>query len=165
MSVEIVPIRKEHNEEVCRIIQSVGAEFGAVGEGFGPGDAEVLDMSAHYTDDKDSLYLLATLDGEVVGGCGVAPFSLNGKQKAVSTCELKKLFLLPDARGLGLGKKLTLACLEYAESKGFSRCYLDTLSSMKSAVSLYEGMGFIHLQEPLEGTIHNKCDVWMIKEL
>ena len=45
MSVEIVPIRKEHNEEVCRIIQSVGAEFGAVGEGFGPGDAEVLDMS------------------------------------------------------------------------------------------------------------------------
>ncbi|MGF1740598.1 GNAT family N-acetyltransferase [Vibrio profundum] len=167
MEVTISPITPSYDEQVRQIIQSVGEEFGAVGEGFGPGDAEVLNMSQHYTEDRKSLYLLATLDNEVVGGCGIAPFSLDSApdHEQSNLCELKKLFLLPKARGLGLGKQLTLACLDYAQSHGYSRCYLDTLSSMQSAVSLYKSLGFEHLDAPLEGTIHSKCDVWMIKEL
>jgi len=36
---------------------------------------------------------------------------------------------------------------------------------MKSAISLYEKLGFIHLDKPLAGTIHSGCDVWMLKDL
>ena len=43
--------------------------------------------------------------------------------------------------------------------------HLDTLQSMTSAIVLYEKLGFEHLDKPLEGTIHNSCDVWMLKEL
>jgi len=117
-------------------------------------------MSQHYNDKNASLYLVATMNGKIVGGCGVAGF--NGSNEI---CELRKLFLLQESRGLGLGKSLTQECLAYAKSKGYKKCYLDTLTSMKSAISLYEKLGFKHLEGPLPETLHNGCDIWMIKAL
>ena len=160
MNIDVISITAGFDSEVCNIIKQVGAEFGAVGEGFGPSDAEVLNMSRFYHDGVNSLYLIALVDGKLVGGCGIAPFN-NSK----TICELKKLFLLPDGRKLGLGKKLSIQCLEYAKTKGFKECYLDTLSSMQDAVRLYEGLGFTHLEMPLVGTLHGKCDIWMLKQL
>ncbi len=96
----------------------------------------------------------------MVGGCGIAPFN-----NSDDVCELKKLFLLPEARGLNLGQRLTDQCLKAAQEYGFSRCYLDTLSNMNAAIKLYEKVGFEHLDSPLDGTLHGKCDVWMIKDL
>lgn len=157
---KIQKIKPQYDTKVCEIIRKVGKEFGAIGDGFGPSDPEVLAMSQHYNDSKFSTYLIATIEGNVVGGSGIAAFNGNNK-----ICELRKLFLLPESRGLGLGKQLTESCLDYAKSKGYQQCYLDTLSNMKSAISLYEKLGFKHLDKPLEGTIHNGCDVWMLKDL
>ncbi|RTZ15553.1 GNAT family N-acetyltransferase [Vibrio aquaticus] len=158
MTILIEPIRPEHDAEICTIIKAVGAEFGAVGEGFGPSDPEVEAMSQYYTLDKNSVYLVATLNGNIVGGCGIAPF--NGSS---TTCELKKLFLLPESRGLGIGASLSEQCLAFAKQQRFTQCYLDTLSSMDSAIRLYEKLGFKHLTQPLEGTEHGGCDIWMLK--
>ncbi|MCJ8348539.1 GNAT family N-acetyltransferase [Moritella sp.] len=138
----------------------MGEEYGAIGDGFGPSDAEVNAMSQHYADENASRYFIATIKGNIVGGCGIAAF--NGSN---DICELRKLFLLPESRGLGLGKKLTEDCLKYAQNKGYTKCYLDTLKSMQSAISLYENLGFKHLDKSLAGTIHNGCDVWMLKAL
>ncbi|MFA0088128.1 GNAT family N-acetyltransferase [Vibrio sp. 10N.286.49.C2] len=160
MKMSIVKVEAQYDAKLCDVIKSVGLEYGAVGEGFGPSDPEVECMSQHYTQHNRSLYLVALLDGKVVGGCGLAPFGVDD-----NTCELKKLFLLKETRGLGLGKRLANACLEYAQQAGFKRCYLDTLSNMTSAVRLYENLGFEHLPQPLEGTLHNGCDVWMLKSL
>ncbi len=160
MSLEIVKVSKQYDADLCQVIKSVGAEYGAVGEGFGPSDAEVENMSQFYTEENHSLYLVALLDGKLVGGCGLAPFVPGS-----DTCELKKLFLLKESRGLGLGKKLSEMCLTFAKEQGFSQCYLDTRSNMTSAVHLYEKLGFEHLTQPLEGTLHNGCDVWMLKTL
>ncbi|KOO05459.1 GNAT family N-acetyltransferase [Vibrio nereis] len=160
MKIEIAPIHAAQNSNIRAIIQSVGAEFGAIGEGFGPSDPEVLAMSEHYSLANKSRYFVATLDGKVVGGGGIAPF--NHSEHA---CELKKLFLLPESRGLGLGKKLSEQCLEFAKQQEFTSCYLDTLNTMTSAIKLYEHLGFEHLDQPMDGTEHNGCDVWMLKEL
>ncbi|KGY12712.1 acetyltransferase [Vibrio tubiashii] len=160
MTISIEPITPQQNEDICRIIKTVGAEFGAIGEGFGPSDPEVEAMSQHYTENNQSLYLVATVDGKIVGGCGLAPF-----QSSTETCELKKLFLLPESRGLGLGKQLSEQCLKFAQNQGFSHCYLDTLQSMTSAIKLYQSLGFEHLDKPLDGTEHGGCDVWMLKRL
>lgn len=159
MTVLIEPIRLEQDAEIRTIIKAVGAEFGAVGEGFGPSDPEVDAMSQHYTLDNKSLYLVATLNGKIVGGCGLAPFN-----SSAQVCELKKLFLLPESRGLGLGKALSEQCLSFATAQGFSSCYLDTLSTMNAAIKLYEKLGFEHLERALDGTEHGKCDVWMLKQ-
>lgn len=160
MSYKIEQIKPEHDQKVCQIIQNVGSEYGAIGDGFGPSDQEVLNMSQYYNDKSRSIYLVAIIDDQVVGGCGIAPFN-----ERSDVCELRKLFLLPDSRGLGLGKDLTVKCLAYAKTKGFSKCYLDTLSNMKSAIALYEQLGFQHLTRPLAGTEHSGCDVWMLKQL
>ncbi|UUM29572.1 GNAT family N-acetyltransferase [Vibrio japonicus] len=160
MEINIAPITPSQDDAICAIIQSVGAEFGAIGEGFGPSDPEVQAMSKHYTLSEKSGYFVATVDGKVMGGCGIAPF--NHSQQM---CELKKLFLLPESRGLGLGKKLSEQCLAFAKEQGFSECYLDTLTNMTSAIKLYEQLGFEHLDKPMEGTEHNGCDVWMLKAL
>lgn len=160
MNINIISITSDFDTELCKVIKQVGAEFGAVGEGFGPSDAEVMNMSRFYHEGVSSLYLVALVDGKLVGGCGIAPF--DGSE---TICELKKLFLLPAGRGLGLGKKLSIKCLDYAKTQGFKQCYLDTLSNMQSAVRLYEGLGFTHLKMPLTGTLHGGCDVWMLKQL
>ncbi len=156
---KIIPIQAQYDAEVCRIIQQVGAEFGAVGEGFGPADPEVQCMSQHYLTENRSQYVLALLNGTVVGGAGIAPFLQHD-----SICELKKLFLLPAGRGLGIGKALTQACLAFAQEQGFQQCYLDTLSTMQQAIGLYQSVGFSRLSEPLAGSLHGRCDVWMLKD-
>lgn len=156
----IMPIQAKYNAAICQIIQQIGAQYGAVGEGFGPSDAEVQSMSQHYLAQNRSQYLVALVNGQVVGGAGIAPF-LDYSE----ICELKKLFLLPSSQGLGIGKALTLACLNFAQEQGYQQCYLDTLSSMQTAIGLYEQLGFTHLSQPLAGTLHGGCDVWMLKEL
>lgn len=158
--VELVPVQPCYDEAIKSVIQSVGREFGAVGEGFGPSDPEVLAMSQYYAQTEQSLYLIALLDGEVVGGGGIAQF---GEHSDV--CELRKLFILPKARGLGLGKQLIQSCLDFAQRSGYASCYLDTLASMEAAIILYRKFGFEHLEQPYPGTIHNGCDVWMLKSL
>jgi len=157
---QIVPIQAQHDADICRIIQQVGAQYGAIGAGFGPSDAEVTCMSQHYVAEQRSQYLVALLDGHVIGGAGIAPFL-----HYAEIAELKKLFLLPSSQGLGIGKALTQACLVFAQEQGYQQCYLDTLSSMQSAIALYESLGFIHLDQPLAGTLHGGCDVWMLKYL
>lgn len=160
MDFKITPISKQYDATVGDIIKAVGAEHSAIGEGFGPSDPEVTCMSEHYHDDNRGLYLVALIDGKVVGGCGIAQFADDEK-----VCELRKLFLLPESRGLGLGKTLTESCLAYAKSKGYLQCYLDTLSNMQPAIRLYEGLGFKHLTQPLAETEHSGCDVWMLKAI
>ena len=160
MDIIYKEIEEKHNLEVKQVITQVGIEFGAVGEGYGPSDLEVNQMSQFYSDDLNSFYIVALLNNSVVGGCGIAPFN-----SSKEVCELKKLFLLPESRGFGVGKECIIRCLNYAKAKGFTQCYLDTLSNMESAISLYSHLGFKHLTKPLDGTIHNKCDIWMIKDL
>ncbi|MBL1415988.1 MAG: GNAT family N-acetyltransferase [Moritella sp.] len=160
MRYKIQEIKPLDDTAIGNIIKKVGEEYGAIGDGFGPSDAEVNAMSQHYADENASRYFIATIKGNIVGGCGIAAF--NGSN---DVCELRKLFLLPESRGLGLGKKLTEDCLKYAQHKGYTKCYLDTLKSMQSAISLYEKLGFKHLDKSLAGTIHNGCDVWMLKAL
>ncbi|WP_068713938.1 GNAT family N-acetyltransferase [Vibrio tritonius] len=156
MQAQIVPIDSHHDEAMCHIIKTVGAEFGAIGDGFGPSDAEVLHMSQHYSVSDHSGYFVIEQNGVVLGGGGIAPFA-----GSTERCELRKVFLSPQARGLGMGRQLVAYCLQFAREMGYAHCYLDTLHTMSGAIALYEKLGFEHLPAPYSGTEHNGCDVWM----
>jgi len=156
----IETVRPEHDAALCRVIKTVGSEFNAIGEGFGPSDAEVLNMSHYYSDVQNSRYLVGLVNDQVMGGCGIAPFD-----QSLTVCELRKLFLLPESRGLRLGRALALECLEYARSRGYDQCYLETIATMQGAITLYKKLGFRILEHSLEGSIHCACNVWMIKDL
>lgn len=160
MQFTITPITPQLDETVRDIIKKVGTEFGAIGDGFGPSDDEVNNMSAHYPEENRCGYWVVMMNGNVVGCGGIAPF--NGSD---TVCELRKLFLLPDCRGLGIGKALTEHCLSFARQQQYQQCYLDTLTNMDSAIRLYKKLGFEQLTTPMPGTEHNGCDVWMLKDL
>ncbi|WP_432460611.1 GNAT family N-acetyltransferase [Agarivorans sp. QJM3NY_25] len=144
---------------MSQIIEHAGLEFGAVGEGFGPSDVEVKFMSQHYRQPKAG-YWVALVDGQVAGCGGIACLD-----PANGSCELRKLFVSAHYRGRGIGKALALHCLQFATEQAYQQCYLGTLSSMKSAIHLYTSLGFKRLVEPFCGSIHDGCDVWMLKSL
>src|SRR3546814_2884927 len=89
-------------------------------------------------------------DGGVLGGAGVAP--LEGGD--AGTCELRKMYFLPEARGIGAGSAMMARCLEAARGLGFRQCYLETLGGMDAAMKLYERSGFRRIAAPMGATGH-----------
>lgn len=108
-----------------------------------------------------SAYFVAVANGQVLGGAGIGLLDTGDGL----TCELQKMYLSPESRGLGLGKKLILHCLEYAKANGYTQCYLETSPELAQAVKVYAHLGFRNLQGPLGNTGHFGCDTWMIKDL
>lgn len=153
-------IRKQDNAPVSRVIRDVLTEFQAVGEGYSIVDQEVDNMFGSYRNRRSCYYVL-TLDSEVVGCGGIAP--LTGGD--TSTCELRKMFFRPAARGIGLGRRLLLMLLDEARSRGYKNCYLETLGRMWSANELYQKNGFELLDKPLGKTGHGSCDRWYLLKL
>ena len=157
---QLRPIRKEDNQRVAEIIRTVMTEYGAVGEGYSIVDPEVDDMYSNYQHGS-SCYWVVERDGKLLGSAGIGPL----KGGDGTTCELRKMFFLPDVRGLGLGRKLLITLLQEARIRGYKKCYLETLDRMKEAVGLYQSVGFQPLNGPEGNTGHCSCDCWYQLEL
>lgn len=153
-------IRKKDNPRIARIIREVMTEFGAVGCGYSIEDPEVDDMYSAYPR-EDSAFFVVERDGEVVGCGGVGPL----KGGASDTCELRKMYLLAEARGTGIGNRLLERCLESAARLGYRQCYLETLEHMTHARHLYRKHGFETIDRPMGNTGHTSCNYWMIREV
>jgi putative acetyltransferase len=108
-----------------------------------------------------SLYFVALLGGEIVGGAGVAP--LSGADPL--TCELQRMYLRADTRGRGIGDALLQRCLAAARQFLYVRCYLETITQMQAALEFYGRHGFRDLQAPLGRTGHEHNDRWLMRPL
>jgi len=79
--------------------------------------------------------LLAEVNGQPVGCVGVRPFEND-------ICEMKRLYVEPDARGLQVGRRLARASIQAARQMGYRTMRLDTVGSMGEAIVLYRSLGF-----------------------
>lgn len=156
----IHPITPADDTAMAAVIRSVMPEFGADGPGFAIHDAEVDTMSSAYAAPR-SAYFVVERDGRVIGGGGIAPL----ENAAPEVCELRKMYFLPEARGIGAGTAMMQRCLDAARAHGFLRCYLETLTGMDAAQALYQRSGFTPLGAPMGGTGHFSCDRFFIREL
>jgi len=81
------------------------------------------------------LLLVAWIDGEPAGAIALRPVD-------ESSCEAKRLYVRPAARGQGVGGALLHRVIVHARSLGYRTLYGDTLPSMKDALGMYRRLGF-----------------------
>ncbi|AHM75936.1 GNAT family N-acetyltransferase [Yersinia hibernica] len=155
------PITAADNLAIANVIRDVSAEFGLTADkGYTVSDPNLDHLYELYSQPR-SAYWVVEVDGNIAGGGGVAPLSGG----VADLCELQKMYFLPVLRGKGLAKQLALQALEFARQQGFERCYLETTASLTRAISLYEKLGFEHINGPMGNTGHVDCEVTMLKTL
>jgi GNAT superfamily N-acetyltransferase len=96
--------------------------------------------------------LYIALCGADAAGCvAMRPFD-------TKSCELKRLYVRPAFRGMGLGKALVMRIIEDAKSLGYDTLLLDTLDTLKPANAMYKSMGFVitepYFFNPLPGIVY-----------
>lgn len=84
----------------------------------------------------DGSILLADVNGATVGVVAVQPLDEDG------VCEMKRLYVAPEYRELGVGRALAWAIIEEARDIGYETMRLDTVASMTAARHLYRSLGF-----------------------
>ena len=127
--------------------------------GFQNFEHEVLHLPGEYSAPRGSL-LVATVNGAWAGCCAVRPLDTCDYTNA---CEMKRLYVRPEFRGLGLGRLLAEAILEAARLAAYDCILLDTLDDMESARALYEELGFESIPpfyfNPIAGAHYLKADL------
>ncbi len=123
-------------------------------------DAELNCMFETYNVKKAACFVV-TVDEQVKGCAAIGPLP----KCAPATCELQKMYFAPSLRGKGIGKKMLQICLKYAKRTGYRECYLETMTYMKAAQSMYKKAGFTYLKQAMGNTGHYECSVWMLKKL
>ena len=158
--ITIRDLRKEDNPALAKVVKDTLAEFGANHPNTVYYDP-TTDALFEVFQTPRSKYFLAEINNKVVGGGGIYP--TDGLPP--DTCELVKMYLLPEARGFGLGRTLIEKCIEAAAENGFKKIYLETMPELKQALSVYEKFGFEYLKGPMGNSGHTGCSLWMLKSL
>jgi putative acetyltransferase len=157
---EIRPLELADVPALLTIISAIRAEYGIGAAGVPLLEPADHALYANYQRQR-TLYFVALIGGEVVGGAGVAP--LSGADPL--TCELQRMYLRADARGLGIGDALLNRCIAAAKQFLYVRCYLETVRQMQSALEFYGRHGFRDLRAPLGSTGHEHNDRWLMRPL
>ena len=146
---------------MANIIRRTMEEFGVNWPGTVYDDSTTDHLFELFAAAPDRCYFVAEKDGKLLGGGGIYPTDA----LPAGTCELVKMWLLPSARGLGLGRDMIGRCLEAAKEKGFTKVYLETMPELTRAISVYEKFGFSFLEAPMGNSGHTGRSVWMLKAL
>jgi GNAT superfamily N-acetyltransferase len=113
--------------------------------------AEMAAMPGKYAPPKGELLLARDRHGAAIGCVGLRPLAED------ACCEMKRLYVAPEGRGLGLGRALAEEIVKTARRIGYRQMRLDTLPSLATAIALYRKMGFVpilpYYDTPIAGTI------------
>lgn len=122
-------------------------------------ETELLTLPGDYAAPRGTL-LLAMVDGVVAGCCAMRPMD---SVDYANASEMKRLYVSPQFRGLGLGRRLAEAALDAARLAAYDCILLDTLDDMESARALYEDLGFESIApyyfNPIPGAHYLKADL------
>ncbi len=142
----------------AQVIETVLTEYGLCWEPKGA-DQDVLQVEGCYQNQGGEFWVVIQ-NGQIVGTAAYYPIDRLGS-RAGSAVELRKMYLLPQVRGQGLGRFLLTHLETRVQSKGFTNLWIETASVLKEAVILYEKSGY----EPAIGVETDRCDRVYLKRL
>ena len=118
-------------------------------------ERELADFPSSYLP-PDGALLIATVDERLAG-------SIAMRRLGEHVCEMKRLYVRPEFRGLGLGRTLAGAIIDAARVIGYRHMRLDTLPGMDDAQRLYRDLGFreiaAYYENPIPGTRYLELDL------
>jgi GNAT superfamily N-acetyltransferase len=118
-------------------------------------DLKALDDPWGYILDKGGAIVIAESGGVPIGTCALLAIG-NG------TYEVAKMTVEESLQGQGIGKKMLAHVIELAKSRGAERLYLETNGKLKSAIRVYESVGFKHLpKEKIHPSPYVRAEVFM----
>jgi putative acetyltransferase len=137
----------EDSGPIRALVEAVLREYGLAFEA-NDTDADLADVQANYEGRGGVFYVVDDSAGAIVGCGGLFPISRD-------TVEVRKMYLLPEARGRGLGKELLHRLLADARSLGYKRIILETNAVLEEAIALYRRFGFAPVDRP---HMAKRCD-------
>jgi GNAT superfamily N-acetyltransferase len=149
-SSEIVPVRTAGDLAATAALFEAYAASLDVDLAYQDFAVELAGLPGLYAPPKGELLLARGLGGAPIGCAALRPMALHGCEDW-NCCEMKRLYVPPRARGLGLGKALVEALIGAAERIGYRQMLLDTLPFMTGAQALYRKLGF-EIAEPYYDT-------------
>ena len=159
-NILIRDIQRSDNPDLAKIVKDTLAEFGANHPNtvyYDPTTNALYELFQK----EGAYYSVVEMNGEIVGGGGIYPTD----GLPADTCELVKMYLLPHARGVGLGRKLIEKCLAIAKDHGYKQVYLESMPELKQALKIYAKFGFDYLKGPMGNSGHTGCSLWMLRTL
>ncbi len=152
----MLKVIQAHSEEHLSQVRELFTEY-AASLGFDlcfqDFDRELAELPGEYAP-PDGRLLLALCDGQVVGCVAL-------RKITDGICEMKRLYVRPEFRGKGIGRKLAVAIIDEARRIGYGSMRLDTVPMMKEAIGLYRSMGF----KEIEPYYHNPIACTLFMEL
>ena len=113
-------------------------------------DREMADLPAEYGPPDGAAFLSRLDDGTAVGFVGVRRFDEHDG-------ELKRMYVDPRGRGLGVGSALAAAAIDRARTLGYRRLLLDTVATMTPAITIYERLGFVQIGPYRHNPLPDAC--------
>lgn len=101
---------------------------------------EVVTLPGRYAPPRGQLLIARNRDSRAIGCVALRPMDDE------RSCEMKRLFVAPEGRGLGLGRALAEAILAEGARLGYAELRLDTLPTMQDAIGLYRKLGFVSIE-------------------
>ncbi|MER3494277.1 MAG: GNAT family N-acetyltransferase [Mastigocladus sp. ERB_26_2] len=136
------------------VIRSVLAEYGLGWEPDGA-DRDVLQVEECYLATGGEFWVIE-YQNQLVGTGAYYPI-----KRGENAVEIRKMYLLPSARGVGLGKYLLQELEDAIARRGFQQIWIETASILAEAVNLYESNGYL----PATGVETTRCDRVYVKVL